>query len=136
MANLTDQVNALCKALQGTGLEIIPVDKKKKPLAKQWQSRHFTPNEIMEFNPESLGIRMGANGFETVDIESILTEWKPTSEYIIELSKEIDDVAIAKYSMRDNHSNQWEDIFLGFIFKRLFGYFPNSILIQLKEVIF
>jgi len=90
----------------------------------------------MEFNPESLGIRMGANGFETVDIESILTEWKPTSEYIIELSKEIDDVAIAKYSMRDNHSNQWEDIFLGFIFKRLFGYFPNSILIQLKEVIF
>lgn len=72
----------------------------------------------------------------TFNIESILTEWKPTSEYIIELSKEIDDVAIAKYSMRDNHSNQWEDIFLGFIFKRLFGYFPDSILIQLNEVIF
>ena len=100
MANLTDQVNALCKALQGTGLQIIPVDKKKKPLAKQWQSRHFTPNEILEFNPESLGIRMGANGFETVDIDSknaedarmFLTEFKeklknsglPLSKFVVQ----------------------------------------------------
>lgn len=72
----------------------------------------------------------------TFSVESTLTEWKPASEYIIELTKKIDDVAIAKYSVRDNRSNQWEDIFLGFIFKRLFGYFPDSILVQLKEVIF
>lgn len=70
MANLTEQVNALCMALQGTGLQVIPVDKKKKPLAKQWQSRSFSPEDILDFNPESLGIRMGANGFETVDVDS------------------------------------------------------------------
>ena len=70
MANLTEQVNALCMALQGTGLQVIPVDKKKKPLAKQWQSRSFSPKEILDFKPESLGIRMGANGFETVDVDS------------------------------------------------------------------
>lgn len=71
----------------------------------------------------------------TFSLESNLTEWKPTSEYIIELSKEIDDMAIAKYSVRDNHSRRWEDIYLGFIFKRLFGYFPDAMLIELKEVL-
>ena len=111
--------------------------------------------QILKFKPSKITVvDINENGFKdvidaltpssdepftslvlTFSLESNLTEWKPTSEYIIELSKEIDDMAIAKYSVRDNHSRRWEDIYLGFIFKRLFGYFPDSMLIELKEVL-
>jgi archaellum biogenesis ATPase FlaH len=70
MATLNERVNALCMALAQTELQLIPVGENKKPLFKGWQKGRFTSNEIISTNPKALGVRMGDNGYEAVDVDS------------------------------------------------------------------
>ena len=70
MATLTERVDALCMALAKAELQLIPVGENKKPLFKGWQKGRFTSAEIISTNPKALGIRMGDNGYEAVDVDS------------------------------------------------------------------
>ena len=70
MATLTERVNALCMALAKAELQLIPVGENKKPLFKGWQKGRLTSTEIISANPKALGIRMGDNGYEAVDVDS------------------------------------------------------------------
>ena len=70
MATLTERVDALCMALAKAELQLIPVGENKKPLFKGWQKGRFTSAEIISTNPKALGVRMGDNGYEAVDVDS------------------------------------------------------------------
>ena len=70
MATLTESVDALCMALAKAELQLIPVGENKKPLFKGWQKGRFTSTEIISTNPRALGVRMGDNGYEAVDVDS------------------------------------------------------------------
>jgi len=70
MATLNENVDALCMALAKAELQLIPVGENKKPLFKGWQKGKFTSAEIISANPKALGVRMGDNGYEAVDVDS------------------------------------------------------------------
>lgn len=70
MANFISNVDALHSALQKVELQLLPIGIKKKPKFKEWQKGHFTKEEILKTKPIGLGIRMGDNGFQTVDVDT------------------------------------------------------------------
>ena len=74
----------------------------------------------------------------TFKLESTINKWSELDDYLVELTKVVDDVAIAEYHMSDNRNNHGdtEVIWLGFNFKKLFGYFPETIVLSVKEVRF
>ncbi|MDA9792918.1 AAA family ATPase [Schleiferiaceae bacterium] len=70
MATLNESVDALSMAFAKAKLQLIPVGENKKPLFKGWQKGKFTSAEIISANPKALGVRMGDNGYEAVDVDS------------------------------------------------------------------
>ena len=70
MATLTESVNALSMALATVELQLLPVGENKVPLFKGWQKGKFSEGEIISTNPKALGVRMGDNGYEAVDVDS------------------------------------------------------------------
>jgi len=70
MATLNENVDALCMAFAKAKLQLIPVGENKRPLFKGWQKGNFTSAEIISTNPKALGVRMGDNGYEAVDVDS------------------------------------------------------------------
>ena len=70
MATITESVNALCMALAKADLQLLPVGENKIPKFRKWQEGKFHKEEIIDTNPISLGVRMGDNGYEAVDVDS------------------------------------------------------------------
>ena len=70
MATITESVNALCMAFAKADLQLLPVGENKIPKFRKWQEGKFHKEEIIDTNPLSLGVRMGDNGYEAVDVDS------------------------------------------------------------------
>lgn len=72
----------------------------------------------------------------TFHLEEDLKNLENSDEYAVELTKKIDDKVVAEYSLMDNRTQVTQmSIFLNFPFKKVFGYFPNKLVIVLKDVI-
>lgn len=72
----------------------------------------------------------------TFHLEEDLKNLETSDEYAIELTKKIDDKVVAEYSLRDNRTQVTQmSIFLNFPFKILFGYYPNKLVVVLKDVV-
>lgn len=70
MANLTEKVNALCTALQGTGILVIPINERKEPLIKETDLKPLTSEEILNFRPYSLGLQLSKSHYEAVVVHA------------------------------------------------------------------
>ena len=66
MENLTERVNALCMALQGTGIRIIPMNERKEPLLDETGLKPQFREEILKLKPHKLGIQLSESQYEAV----------------------------------------------------------------------
>lgn len=72
----------------------------------------------------------------TFNLEEDLKNLETSDEYVVELTKKIDDKVVAEYSLMDNRTQVTQmSIFLNFPFKKVFGYFPNKLVIVLKDIV-